>query len=77
MEKYDLIVVGTGFSSTFFLKRYLKRYPGRKVAVIERGSMLAHKWRLENRDLDDYSGVVAKPYYKDLYVPYRCINIGV
>lgn len=68
MNKYDLVVVGTGFSSTFFLKRFLERFPDRKVAVVERGSMLTHKWRLENRDLDDYSGVVAKPYYKDLYI---------
>ena len=35
---YDLIVVGTGFASTFFLKKYLERQSRNvKVLVLERG----------------------------------------
>ena len=35
---YDLIVVGTGFASTFFLKQYLAKAPATaKVLVLERG----------------------------------------
>ena len=37
-DRYDLIVVGTGFASTFFLYQYLKKAsPEVKVLVLERG----------------------------------------
>ena len=47
--KYDLVVVGTGFASTFFLKSYLeKASPNSKVLVLERGQMhpLDHRLKL-------------------------------
>lgn len=39
-DHYDLIVAGTGFASTFFLKKYLeKAKAGKKVLVLERGHL--------------------------------------
>ncbi len=46
-EKYDLIMAGTSFASTFFLKKYLEKAPSTaKVLVLERGKMLSHAQRL-------------------------------
>jgi choline dehydrogenase-like flavoprotein len=47
--KYDLIVVGTGFASSFFLKKYLEKSPAnKKVLVIERGRLYTHTDRVLN-----------------------------
>ena len=40
---YDVIVVGTGFASTFFLRNYLRASrPDVRVLVLERGGMVTH-----------------------------------
>lgn len=45
---YDLIVVGTGFASSFFLKKYLSKAKGdQKVLVLERGYFYPHAERLK------------------------------
>src|SRR5262245_16320485 len=50
-EPYDLILVGTGFASSFFLHAYLGRAPARaRVLVLERGPRRPHAWQLEHRD---------------------------
>jgi choline dehydrogenase-like flavoprotein len=50
MEHFDLIVVGTGFASSFFLKKYLEKSPGNKrVLVLERGILFPYEQRLKNR----------------------------
>lgn len=47
MEKYDLIVVGSSFASTFFLKKYLqKSNSSRRVLVLERGVQFPYTERL-------------------------------
>ena len=47
---YDLIVVGTGFASSFFLLEYLGRAPpARRVLVVERGWREPRAWQLETR----------------------------
>jgi choline dehydrogenase-like flavoprotein len=47
---YDLIVVGTGFASSFFLLEYLGRSPSsRRILVLERGWRETRSWQLENR----------------------------
>ncbi|MEO5602555.1 MAG: GMC family oxidoreductase [Cyclobacteriaceae bacterium] len=47
--KYDLIVVGTGFASTFFLYQYLKKAPAKaKVLVLERGFLYSNAERRKN-----------------------------
>jgi len=47
-DYYDLVVVGTGFASSFFLKKYLKKAPqNSKVLVLERGHFFPHDERLK------------------------------
>ncbi len=49
-SKYDLIVVGTSFASSFFLKKYLERAPASaRVLVLERGSLFSYANRLKER----------------------------
>ena len=49
-SSYDLIVVGTGFASSFFLKKYLsKASPAAKVLVLERGFLYPHAERLKEK----------------------------
>lgn len=47
-DAYDLVVVGTGFASSFFLKKYLAKVKGdKKVLVLERGYFYPHEERLK------------------------------
>ncbi|MDB5117026.1 MAG: 2-keto-gluconate dehydrogenase [Mucilaginibacter sp.] len=47
-DHYDLVVVGTGFASSFFLKKYLsKASKDKKVLVLERGHFYPHDERLK------------------------------
>jgi choline dehydrogenase-like flavoprotein len=48
-EHFDLIVIGTGFAGSFFLKRYLERAPpAARVLVLERGARDTKAWQLAN-----------------------------
>jgi choline dehydrogenase-like flavoprotein len=48
-EHYDVIIVGTGFASSFFLLRLIERYgTSKKILVLERGVHYAHKDRVQN-----------------------------
>ncbi|TRX60119.1 GMC family oxidoreductase [Fulvivirga sp. M361] len=47
-DGYDLILVGTGFASIFFLKKYLEKKPKAKVLVLERGRLYSHANRLQD-----------------------------
>ena len=54
--RYDLILVGTGFSTSFFLQRWLGRSPKNvRVLVLERGEVRSHAWQLAG----DYGAVLA------------------
>ena len=47
---YDLIIVGTGFASSFFLSTYLDRCgPNERILVLERGRRDTHAWQLRHR----------------------------
>ncbi|GGK56581.1 GMC oxidoreductase [Rufibacter glacialis] len=47
---YDLVVVGTGFASTFFLHQYLKKAsPKAKVLVLEKGHLFPHAERVKEK----------------------------
>ena len=53
----DLILVGTGFASTFFLKRWLASAPpGARVRVLERGQLDPHAWQVANRRNSSFEG---------------------
>lgn len=48
--RYDLLLVGTGFASTFFLREFLRRSgPRARVLVLERGIRFTHAEYLERR----------------------------
>jgi choline dehydrogenase-like flavoprotein len=47
---HDVIIVGTGFAGSFFLKRYLELAPkNATVLVLERGNSDTKAWQLANR----------------------------
>ena len=49
-EPFDIIVIGTGFASTFFLYEALKHLgPKARVLVLERGKMRDQSWQLKHR----------------------------
>ena len=49
-QDYDLIVVGTGFASSFFLSAYLARCRAdARILVLERGHRDTHAWQLRHR----------------------------
>lgn len=53
--QYDLVLVGTSFASSFFLKKYLeKSSPEVRVLVLERGEFVPHQKRLKNAQLQPY-----------------------
>ena len=49
-DKFDLIVVGTGFASSFFLYEYLSRYQDARVLVLERGPWRSLDWQITHRE---------------------------
>lgn len=49
-QHYELILVGTGFASSFFLHAFLERSgPSTRVLVLERGARDSHPWQIEHR----------------------------
>lgn len=49
-SQYSLVVVGTGFASSFFLSEYLKRTgSSARVLVLERGPHDTHQWQVQHR----------------------------
>ena len=47
-DKYDVVVVGSGFGSLFMVEAYLKRNPGARIAIVERGTYRDHSWQIKN-----------------------------
>jgi choline dehydrogenase-like flavoprotein len=57
IERYDVIIVGTGFAGAFFLMRYLERAPADvRVLVLERGRVDSKEWQLRNRATSSIRG---------------------
>ena len=49
-QHFDMIIVGTGFSASFFLLGYLeKAKPNARILVLERGRRDPHYWQTQNR----------------------------
>jgi choline dehydrogenase-like flavoprotein len=56
-QQYDLILVGTGFASSFFLARYLESAAeSTSVLVLERGRVDRHSWQVENLRNSSFEG---------------------
>lgn len=65
---YDLIVVGTGFASTFFLKQYLtKAPPTAKVLVLERGHLYPWAERLKAARGEETAYAKLNPEWQDTF----------
>lgn len=47
--EFDLIVVGSGFGSLFFLKKVLAARADLRIAVVEWGGRYDHAWQIANR----------------------------
>lgn len=49
-QEYDLVMVGSSFAATFFLRKYLSKAPRTaKVLVLERGYLFPHAERIKER----------------------------
>lgn len=48
-EHFDIVVVGTGFGSSFFLLEWLKKRKNEKVLVVEWGDLHPHEWQIANK----------------------------
>ena len=47
---FTLVVIGTGFASSFFLNEYLKHADKNiRILVLERGDDLSYAWKLNNK----------------------------
>ena len=65
---YDLIVVGTGFASTFFLKQYLSKAPTTtKILVLERGHLFPWAERVKERRGEETAYAKLNPLPDDTY----------
>ncbi|HMN45743.1 MAG TPA: GMC family oxidoreductase [Povalibacter sp.] len=47
-EAFDLVVIGSGFGSLFFIEGFLQKRPAARILVLERGSEHSHAWQLQH-----------------------------
>lgn len=68
-NRYDLVVVGTGFASSFFLKKYLeKSKPTVKVLVLERGYFFSQADRRKKNAGEPVASAKLNPEPHQTYV---------
>jgi choline dehydrogenase-like flavoprotein len=48
-DVYDLVVIGSGFGSLFFVDGYVSKRPDHRVLVLERGEFHSHEWQVTHR----------------------------
>jgi len=48
-DHWDLVVIGSGFGSMFFLHNYLKDRPKDRVLMLEMGAYQSSEWQAENK----------------------------
>ena len=46
--RFDVVVVGSGFGSLFFVEGYLRKRPAARILILERGRDNSHAWQLEH-----------------------------
>lgn len=51
--KHDVVVIGSGFGSLFFIEGYLQRRPDARILVLERGRHNTHAWQIEHKRNSD------------------------
>lgn len=47
-DRLDLVVIGSGFGSLFFVDGFLRKRPQARVLILERGQFHSHAWQLEH-----------------------------
>ncbi len=68
-NNYDLVVVGSSFATTFFLKKYLEKAPDTaKILVLERGYFYSQKDRLKDQKGEKSSAENKNEYYKNTII---------
>ena len=45
---FDVVVIGSGFGSLFFVEGFLRKRPDARILMLERGRNHPHTWQLEN-----------------------------
>jgi choline dehydrogenase-like flavoprotein len=48
-QHYDVVVVGSGFGSLFFVEGFLAKRPTANILMLERGTFNSHAWQLEHQ----------------------------
>jgi choline dehydrogenase-like flavoprotein len=48
-SSHDLVVIGSGFGSLFFVEGFLRKHPKARVLILERGEFHSHAWQIEHR----------------------------
>ncbi len=48
-DRYDVVVIGSGFGSLFMVETHLRRNPKARIAIIERGEYRDHSWQMDNK----------------------------
>ena len=64
---FDVIVVGSGFGSLFFIDGWLRKRPHARILLLERGRRNSHAWQLEharNSDIPPESTYRRDPAHK-------------
>jgi choline dehydrogenase-like flavoprotein len=66
---YDLVVIGTGFASTFFLHKYLSKASSSKakVLVLEKGHLFPHAERVKEKRGEVTAYATLNPASKDTF----------
>jgi choline dehydrogenase-like flavoprotein len=71
-ENYDVIIIGTGFAGSFFLKRYLEKSPATvRVLVLERGASDTKPWQLANQRTSQWMTCSLTAHRKSRGIPAR------
>lgn len=47
-DSFDVVVIGSGFGSLFFIEGYLRKRPNARILVLERGHNNSHAWQIEH-----------------------------
>jgi choline dehydrogenase-like flavoprotein len=46
---FDVVVIGSGFGSLFFVEGFLQKQPAARILILERGGFNSHSWQLQHR----------------------------
>lgn len=66
-EHFDVVVIGSGFGSLFFVDGFLARRPDARVLILERGRFHPRSWQLQhqlNSSIDPHSTYRKPPGHK-------------